>query len=97
MSFPVNAFIAFSSGRSVCCWSQSQLSPGEGSVHPGQVASSSQGTLEQVGVQYLAQGHFDMQLSGAGICTSDFPITSRPALPAELQPPPSSSINSYKN
>ena len=33
---------------------------------PGQVASSSQGlTDEQRGVQYLTQGHFDMQLSPA--------------------------------
>ena len=60
--------------RGGLCWSQSQLSLGEGRVHPGQVASSSQGThwwqrlpckvptahQEQFGVQYLAQGHFDM-------------------------------------
>ena len=30
---------------------------------------------EQFGVQYLAQGHFNMQLGGAGIQTSDLPIT----------------------
>ena len=60
-----NRFIPFSRGHRVCCWSQSQLSPGEGRVHPGQVASSSQGPQEQFGVQYLAQGHFDMQLSSA--------------------------------
>ena len=42
-------------------------------------------TDEQCGVQCLAQGHFDMP--GAGIWTSDLPITSRPALPTELQPP----------
>ena len=30
---------------------------------------------EQFGVQYLAQGHFDMQLGGAGILTSDLLIT----------------------
>ena len=60
-------------------WSQSQLSLGYVRVHPGQVASSSQGPhwwqrpsckvptahQEQFGVQYLAQGHFDMQLSSA--------------------------------
>ena len=71
-------------------WSQSQLSQGEGRVLPGQVASSWQGPQwwqrpprkvpaahqEQFGVQYLAQGHFDMQLSSA-----------RPALPAEPQTP----------
>ena len=40
------------------------LSQGEGRVLPGQVTSSLQGkTDEQYGVQYLAQGHFDMQLS----------------------------------
>ena len=45
-------------------------------------------TDEQCGVQYLAQGHFNMQLSPrAGIWTSNLPITGRPALPAELQPP----------
>ena len=44
---------------------------------------------EQFGVRYPSQGHFDMQLSsaGAGIWTSDLPITSLLALPAELQPP----------
>ena len=31
----------------------------------GQVASSSQGPQEQFGVQYLAQGHFNIQLSSA--------------------------------
>ena len=60
-----NQCIPFSRGRRVCCWSQSQLSPGEGRVLPGQVASSSQGPLEQGGVQHLAQGHFHMQLSSA--------------------------------
>ena len=30
-------------GSQVFCWSQSQLSLGEGSVNPGQVASTSQG------------------------------------------------------
>ena len=30
---------------------------------------------EQFGVQYLARGHFDMQLGGAGIRTGDLPIT----------------------
>ena len=44
------------------------LSLGEGRVLPGQVTSSSQGlTDEQCGAQYLAQGHFDMQLSPAWI------------------------------
>ena len=38
---------------------------------------------KQFGVQYVAQGHFDMHLSsgGAGIPTSDLLITRRPALP----------------
>ena len=59
------------------CWSQSQLSLDEGRVLPGQVSSSWQGTSlmvkaamqaanqEQFGLHYLAQGHFDMQLSSA--------------------------------
>ena len=34
-----------------------------------------------------AQGHFDMQLGGAGIQTGDLPITRQPALPTEPQPP----------
>ena len=38
-----------------------------------------------------AQGHFDMQLGGAGIQTSDLPITKQPPLPPELQPPQYSS------
>ena len=33
-----NRVIPFSRGRGGCCWSQSQLSLGEGRVHPGQVA-----------------------------------------------------------
>ena len=37
------------------------------------------------GVQYLAQGHFGMQLGGAGILTNNLLITR---WPAELQPPP---------
>ena len=69
------------------------LTLGEGRELPGQVASSSLGPhwwqrpLCKVPTahQYLAQGHFDMQLS-SGIGTSDLPITSRPALPAEPQP-----------
>ena len=66
-------------GHRFFCCSQSQLSLGEGRVLPGEVASSSQGPhwwqrppckeptahQEQFGVQYLAQGHFDMQLSSA--------------------------------
>ena len=40
---------------------------------------------EQFGVQYFAQGHFDIQLGGTGIRTSDLPITRPPALPPELQ------------
>ena len=56
-------------GRRVFCWSQSQLSLGEGKVQvalhwwqrpPCKVPTAHQ---EQVGVQYLAQGHFDIQLS----------------------------------
>ena len=42
---------------------------------------------EQVGVQYLAQRHFNTQLGGARIRASDPQITRRPALPPELQPP----------
>ena len=41
------------------------------------------------GVQYLAQGYFNMQLSR----TSDLAITSRPALPTELQSPCFKSIS----
>ena len=41
------------------------LEPIPGRVHPGQFASPPQGPQEQFGVQYLAQGHFDMQLSSA--------------------------------
>ena len=48
-------------------------------------------TSVQFGVQYLAQGHFDMQLSsaqpgGARIKTSDLPIIKLPTLPPELLP-----------
>ena len=40
------------------------------------------------GVHYLAQGYFDMQLSSApGEPGFDLLITSRPILPAGLQPP----------
>ena len=42
---------------------------------------------EQFGVQYLAPGHFHMQLGGAGIQASNLPITRGPALPPELQLP----------
>ena len=59
-------------GHRVFCCSQSQLSLGEGRVHPGQVASSSQRVPCKVPtahqeqfVQCLAQGHFDMQFSSA--------------------------------
>ena len=48
------------------------MSLSEGRVHPEQVASSSQSPSlmapahqEQFGIQCLAQGHFDMQLSSA--------------------------------
>ena len=41
---------------------------------------------ELFGVQYLAQGCFNMQLGGAGIQTSNLPITRQFALPPELQP-----------
>ena len=56
-----NRFIPFHRVAGCCCWIQSQPSPGEGRVLPRQVASSSQ----HHGVQYLAQGHFNMQLSPA--------------------------------
>ena len=66
--------------RGVFCWSQSQLSLGEGRIHPGEVASSLQGpslmaamqgsnctpgAIWFLQVQYLAQGHFNMRLSSA--------------------------------
>ena len=60
-----------SKGRGGCCWSQSQLSLGEGRVHPEEVAAHCSPSLmaaahqEQFGIQYLAQGHFDTQLSSA--------------------------------
>ena len=38
-----NRFIPFTRGQGDCCWSQSQLSLGEGRVNPEQVGSSSQG------------------------------------------------------
>ena len=41
---------------------------------------------EQFGFQFLAQGHFNMQLSSARIQTSNPPITRRPTLPPEQQP-----------
>ena len=44
------------------------------------------GAKEQFGVQYLAQGHFDMWTGGAGGRTADLLITGRHALPPELQP-----------
>ena len=46
-----------------------------------------QGANCSSGVQYLAQTHFDMQVGGAGIQTGELPITRRPALPTEPQPP----------
>ena len=42
----------------------------------------------QFGVQYLAQGHFSIQLGGAGIQTSAFLIARRLAVLPELQPTP---------
>ena len=58
------------------------------SIHPyshtddgGRHARQPTAHQEQFGVQYLAQGDFDMQLVGAGIQTGDLPITRRPALP----------------
>ena len=36
---------------------------------------------EQFGVQYLAQGHFSMQLGEAKIQTSNLPITRQSTLP----------------
>ena len=41
---------------------------------------------EKFGVQYLAQGHLDMQLGGAGNSTNNLPITRQPAVAPELQP-----------
>ena len=38
----------------------------------------------EVRVGFLAQGELNTQLGGAGDQTSDRPITSQPALPAEL-------------
>ena len=42
---------------------------------------------EQIGCQSLAEGHFDMQLRGGKIRTINLPITIRPTLPPEQQPP----------
>ena len=42
---------------------------------------------EQFAVQYLDQGHFDMQLGGARIQTSNLSNTRRLAQPPELQLP----------
>ena len=47
-----NRFIPFSRFHGGCCWSQSQLSLGEGRVLPGHVASSSQQT-DRIFVKYL--------------------------------------------
>ena len=90
-------------GHMVFCWSQSQLSLGEGRVLPGQVASSLQGlrwwqrlwcklhirSNFGFSILYLAQVHFNMQLSSAWNwdLNRNLLITSRPALPTELQPP----------
>ena len=80
------------------------ISLGEGRVHCGRVASSSQGpywwlrpprkvptahqeqfwgSVSCSSMQHAAQ----FRPRGARIQTSNLPITSRPALPAELQPP----------
>ena len=67
-------------------------------ANPSLVSGRGQGTPwtsrqliidEQCGVQYLAQRHFNMQLSlvRSGNLNYDLSITSRPALPTELQPP----------
>ena len=66
-----------------CCWTQSQpcLRARAGYSLDKSPAHRRALTSEQCGVQYLAQGHFDMQLCPARV------IPSRPALPAELQPP----------
>ena len=87
-----NHFIPFSQGHRVCCWSQSQLSPGEGRVHPGQVASSSQGPQEQFGGSVSCSRTLAAQLSpgepGFEPATNPAtPSTSWPALPTELQQP----------
>ncbi len=42
---------------------------------------------EQFGVQYLVQGHFDMQTEEAEDQTTDPLISRRPAVPPEPQPP----------
>ena len=49
-----------------------------------QVPTSNQ---EQFGVQYLAQGHFDMQLVEPETQVSDHTIAGPLALALELQPP----------
>ena len=67
MSLSITAY-PFPRGRGVLLLEPiPALSQGKGRVLPGQVASSSQGPLtdEQCGVQYLAQGHFNVQLSAA--------------------------------
>ena len=84
------------------CWSQSQLSPGEGRVAwtscqliagqrpPCKVPAAKQ---QQVGVQYLAQGHFHMQLSSA---RGSWDFNQRPATfrsLADLLYPPLDSVS----
>ena len=74
-------------------------SQGKGRVLPGQVASLSQGphwwamwgsVSRSRTLRHAAQ-------SGAGIWTSDLLITSRPALPTELQSPPFSTYTEKIN
>ena len=90
-----NRFIPFLWGRGGFWWSQPQLSLGEGRVHSGQVASSSQGphwwqgppTAHQGSVSCSRTLRHEAQLSlGLGFEPFDLQITSQPALPSELQP-----------
>ena len=82
--------IPFHGVAGCCCWSQSQpcLRARAGYSLDKSPAHHRALTDEQRGVLYLAQGHFDMQLSTTRSWDLN-QITSRPALPAELQPPDS--------
>ena len=75
-----NHFIPFSRGCGVCCWSQSQLSPSKGRVAGSSGAIRGSASCSRT-LRHAAQ------FRGAGIWTSDLPVTGWPALPTELQPP----------
>ena len=60
-----------------------QHSPIHTHIHSLMAVAAMQGAAhqEQFVVQYLAQGHFNMQTGGAGNRTANLPISGRPALP----------------